>query len=150
MTPPAFEHILVLVDASEASLRAAEFAIRLAGQLPARLTAVSVVDTDTLRKLMSVRILVEQEVHEFESELERSQTRHLDHVSQMARKAGVQCEAVLGKGVCHSAVLHEQKARKADLMVLGGFHSSLTKMDLNAREHQIILDEAPCPVLVIK
>jgi len=131
-------------------LRAAEFAIHLAGAIPARLTAVSVVDTETLRKLMSVRILVEQEVREFETELERSQTRHLDYVHQLARKGGVQCAAVLGKGVCHSAVLNEQKARKADLIVLGGFRSSLTKMDLNARERQIILDEAPCPVLIVK
>jgi len=150
MASAVFEHILVLVDGSEASLRAAEFAINLAVQLPARLTAVSVVDTDTLRKLMSVRILVEQEVREFETELERSQTRQLDYVHQLARKAGVQCAAVLGKGVCHSAVLSEQKARKADLIVLGGFRSSLTKMDLNARERQTILDEAPCPVLIVK
>ena len=150
MAPSAFEHILVLVDGSESSLHAAEFAIHLARELPARLTAISVVDTETLRKLMSARILVEQEVREFETELEKSQTRHLDFVHQLARKAGVQAHAVLGKGVCHSAVLAEQKSRKADLIVLGGFRSSLTKMDLNARERQLIVDEAPCPVLIVK
>lgn len=150
MAPAAFEHILVLVDGGESSVRGAEFAIHLARECPAKLTAVSVVDTETLRKLMSARILVEQEVHEFETELKKSQTRHLDFVHQLARKAGIQADAVLGQGVCHSVVLAEQKSRKADLIVMGGFRSSLTKMDLTARERQLILDEAPCPVLIIK
>lgn len=145
-----FRNILLLADGTESSVKAAKFALKLAHVTEGKLVAISVVDTDTLRKLMSAHILVQQEMGEFERELEQTRQRHLDFVEQMGRKAKVQIETVLREGVCHSAVLAEQKAINADVIIIGGFRSSFTKRDLIARERQLILDEAPCPVLVIK
>jgi nucleotide-binding universal stress UspA family protein len=145
-----FKNIIVLVDGTESALKAAEQAVHMASALPVHLTALSVVDTGTLRKLMTAHILVEQEVSEFESELERSQQRYLDEVRQLAEKAGVAIQVVMQKGIAHSVVLAEQKARKADLIVMGGFRSTITKHDLIARERQLILDEAPCTVMIVK
>jgi len=150
MAAPPFRTILVLVDGTESAIKAAEHAIQISKATGARLTAVSVVDTETLRKLMTVHILVEQEMGEFEADLERSQRRHLDHVGALAKKAGVPIETVLRKGICHSAVLAEQKERNADLIVIGAFRATLTKSDLIARERQHVLEEAPCNVLVVK
>jgi nucleotide-binding universal stress UspA family protein len=150
MSAPPFRKVILLVDGTEAAVKAAEFAIQMARVLPLQLVALAVVDTATLRKLMSVHILVEQEVSEFESELERSHQRQLDQVFQMAKKAGVALETVLQKGIAHSVTLAEQKARHADLIVMGGFRSTITKHDLIARERQLILDEAPCTVMVVK
>jgi nucleotide-binding universal stress UspA family protein len=138
------------MDGTESAVKAAEYAVQLARTLRCRLTAIAVVDTDTLRKLMSVRILVEQEVREFEADLEQSQRRYLGFVEQVAREAAVPVETVLRKGVCHSAVIAEQQARQADLIIVGGFRQTLTKLNLVARERQLIIDEAPCPVLVVK
>jgi nucleotide-binding universal stress UspA family protein len=145
-----FEKILVVVDGTESAVKAAEYAIRLARVAPAKLTAVSVVDTETLRKLMSAHILVEPEVHEFEVELRQSQGRQLEFVARLAKKAGVEIETVLGKGLLHAAVLAEQKGRGADMIVIGGFHCTVTKLDLIAHERQLILDGAACPVLVVR
>jgi len=150
MSAPPWKNILVLVEGTAAAAKATEYAIRLAGATGAKLTAVSVVDTDTLKKLMSVRILVEQEVREFEAQLAQNQQRYLSYAAQMARQAGVPMEAVLRTGTCHSEVLAEQKARGADLIVIAEFRASLTKLDLAARERQLIMEEAPCPVLVVK
>ena len=63
-------HILVLVDGTKSSFRAADYAIELARAVGARITALAVVDTDTLRQLLNVRILVESEMVEFEDELQ--------------------------------------------------------------------------------
>lgn len=150
MATPPFRNILLVVDGTESSVKAAEYALRLVQATRGKLVAISVVDVDTLRKLASAHILVEQEMGEFERELERNQRRHLDYVAQRAGKAKVAIETVLRKGVCHSAVLAEQKAIKADVIIMGGFRSSYTKHDLVARERQLILDAAPCPVLVVK
>lgn len=150
MARSPIQKILVLVDGTEASARAAEYAIELARVTPAELTAVSVVDTDTLRRLMTAHILVAQEMDEFEREMAANQQKQIDYVVQMARKARVPIETTLTKGVCHSAVLAEQKARRSDLIVIGAFRASLTKTDLVARERQLILDEAPCPVLAVR
>lgn len=145
-----FRSILVLVDGTESAMRASECAIRLAGAMSARLTAIAVVDTHTLRRLMSVRILVEPEVQEFEAGLQQTQQRYLDYVAQLAAKEQVAMETVLGRGEWHLTVLAEQKTRQADLIVLGGFRMTLTRLNLLARERQLIIDEAPCPVLVVK
>lgn len=150
MARSPIQKIMVLVDGTEASARAAEYAIELVRATPAELTAISVVDTATLRQLMTAHILVAQEMDEFEAELAASQKKQLDYVVQLARKARVPVETVLKTGVSHSAVLAEQKARNADLIVIGEFRSSFTKTDLVARERQLIVDEAPCPVLVVK
>lgn len=145
-----FSNIIILVDGTESALKAAGQAIELARATQVPITALSVVDTATLRKLMTAHILVEQEVSEFESELERSHQRHLDEVGRMGEQAGVTINRVMQKGVAHSVVLAEQKASKADLIVMGGFRSTITKHDLIARERQLILDEAPCTIMVVK
>ena len=145
-----FRNILALVDGTESGMRAAACAIELARSMRSRLVAIAVVDTDTLRMLMSARILVPEEVAEFESELGRTERRCLTFVEQMAQKAGIAVETVLREGICHSTVLAEQRAIKADLIVIGGFHQTLTKHNLISRERQIIIDEAPCSVLVVK
>ena len=150
MAASPFRTMLLLVDGTEPGMRAAEFAVQMARTTQARLVAISVVDTDTLRKLMSVRILVEQEMSEFETQLGASRKRELDFVEHLARKAKVPIQTALRSGVCHSMVLAEQKEIGADLVIVGGFRVSLTKHDLAARERQLILDEAPCPVLVVK
>jgi len=149
MTTP-FQSIIVFVDSSDSSLRAAEYAVRLAACASARLTAVSVVDTDTLKKLLTARILVEQEMTELETDLERSQNRSLEYVRHLAARAGVPVETVLSKGVASTAVLAEQKARQADLVIMGGFRCTLPRMDLAGAERQRLLDVATCPVLVVK
>ncbi len=150
MAASPFRTMLLLVDGTGPGMRAAEFAVQMARTTQARLVAISVVDTDTLKKLVSVRILAAQEMSEFESQLGASRKRELDFVEQLARKAKVSIQTALRSGVCHSMVLAEQKEIAADLIIIGGFHVSLTKHDLAARERQLILEEAPCPVLVVK
>jgi nucleotide-binding universal stress UspA family protein len=145
-----FGSILVLVDGNESAIKAAAFAIKLARIDSTKVIAISVVDTDTLKRLQTVRILVEQEVKDFAAELEHNQRRYLDFVQREAHKANVPIETVLRHGICHTEVLAEQRERNCDLVVIGGFRSTLTRLDLVVRERQLILDEAPCPVLVVK
>jgi nucleotide-binding universal stress UspA family protein len=150
MAMPLCKHILVVVDGTESSLVAAEYAVALAHLMEGRITAVGVMDTEILRKLQSARILVEQETRDFESQLEANHLRHLEYVQDLAREAGVPVEVTLRKGVCHSSVLAEQRQRKCDLVIVGAFRSTLTKIDVVARERQLIIDEVACSVLVAK
>ena len=150
MATEPFRNMIVVVDGTESAVKAAEYAVALACVLQLRLVAVSVVDTETLRRLMVLRILVEEERRDFESDLEKSHRRHLDFVAHLARQANVPIETVLKKGICHSIVLAERKERQADLIIIGGFRSTHAKLDLVAHERRLIIDEAPCPVLVVK
>jgi len=150
MAKPSIRHILVLVDGTEASYRAADAAINLARDLGARLTAMGVVDTETLRQLLSARILVDAEMGEFEKELEASSRRQLAEVADRAADRKVVAEQVLLTGNTETIVPREVRERSVDLIALGGFQSSKISRDLLARQRQQIIDRATCPVLVVK
>ncbi|HUT37113.1 MAG TPA: universal stress protein [Planctomycetota bacterium] len=150
MAQQPFRHILVLVDGTESSLKAAECAVQLARAYKAQFTAVGVVDTATLKHLLTSGIMVAAEMQEYERELEASGRKHLSYVADLARENGVKAQTVLLKGAVHSAVLAEQKSCGADLVVIGAFRWTLCHRDVSARERQLILDEVPCPVLVVR
>jgi nucleotide-binding universal stress UspA family protein len=143
-------HILILVDGTKSSFRAADYAIDLARTLGARLTALAVVDTDTLRQLLNVKILVDSEMAEFERELEQSSQNQLDEVRQRAMSKRVKFEDILRSGNSEVIVPIELAQRKVDLLVMGAFQSERVKHDLIARQRQQILDRSACPILVVK
>jgi len=145
-----FKNILLLVDATETSAAATDTAMRLAKQWNAALIAVSVVDTATLKELLTYKIMVPQEMAEYERSLEQSAQRQLAHVEEQARKAKVDITPVQKKGSIHGVVLSEQTSRKVDLIILSAFRPSTVTRDLLAREKHLILDEAGCGVLVVK
>jgi nucleotide-binding universal stress UspA family protein len=150
MARAPFRHILTLVDGSDSSIEAAKYAIQLAKACKARFGVVAIVDTATLKRLLSTSIMVAAEMEEYEKELAESARSHLAYVSGLAKEAGVKSETALLKGATHSAVLAEQKETGADLIVLGAFRWTLAHRDQIARERQLLLDEAPCPVLVVR
>jgi nucleotide-binding universal stress UspA family protein len=150
MARSSVNHILVLVDGTESSFHAADYAIDLARTLGARLTAMAVVDTDTLRQLLHVKILVNSEMDEFEKELEQSSQHQLDEVRQRAMSKRVKFEDLLRSGNSEVIVPKEISQHTIDLLVMGAFPSDRVKYDLLARQRQQILDRATCPVLVVK
>jgi nucleotide-binding universal stress UspA family protein len=150
MPKPPVTHILVVVDGTEASFRAADRAIELARALGAQLTALAVVDTETLRQLLSVKILVDAEMGEFEKELEESARRQLAEIRERALDNKVVIEEVLITGSVETVIPKEVEERKVDLIALGGFPSTKVTRDLMARQRQMIMDRATCPVLVVK
>ena len=150
MPKPPVNHILVVVDGTEASFRAADRAIDLARALGAQLTALAVVDTETLRQLLSVKILVDAEMGEFEKELQESARRQLAEIRERALDNKVVIEEVLITGNVETVVPKEVQDREVDLIALGGFQSTKVTRDLMARQRQMIIDRATCPVLVVK
>jgi nucleotide-binding universal stress UspA family protein len=146
----SFRHIMVVTDGSKESFRAADCAINLARSLDAKLTALAVVDTETLRQLVSVKILVDAEMGELEHELEDSAKRQLDEVRDRAMDRRVTVEEARVAGNMEAVVPREVEQRQVDLIVLGGYDSSRAMRDLVCRQRQQIVDRAACPVLVVK
>jgi nucleotide-binding universal stress UspA family protein len=140
----------VLVDGTESSFHAADCAIDLARAVGARLTAVAVVDRETLHQLLSVKILVDTEMDDFEKELQASARRHLKHVRERALDRRLAVEEVLLSGNVEEIVPQAVAERSVDLIAIGGFDSSRANRDLLVRQRQQIVDRATCPVLVVK
>jgi nucleotide-binding universal stress UspA family protein len=150
MAKSLINHILILVDGTKSSFHAADYAIDLARTVGARLTALAVVDTDTLRQLLNVKILVDTEMQEFERELEQSAQNQLDEVRQRAMNRRVKFDAVRRSGNSEVIVPIELAERKVDLLVMGAFQSEKVKHDLIARQRQQILDRAVCSICIVK
>lgn len=150
MARSPIHHILVFTDGTKSSFRAADYAIELACAVGARLTAMAVVDTDTLRQLLNVRILVDSEMVDFENELQQSARNQLDEVRQRAMKKRLKFEDVLRSGNSEGIVPVELSERGVDLLVMGAFSSARARFDLIARQRQQLLDRAPCPVIVVR
>jgi nucleotide-binding universal stress UspA family protein len=150
MAERAYSTILLFAESSEEGMKAARDALRLAAGVGATLIIAAVVDTSVLKQLVTFRIFVEEEKAEYENELVQSCQKQLNYMSQQAAKAGVTHRTSLLHGACHSVILREQKARNADLLVMGAFRASTARRDLIAHEKQLIIDDIPCPVLLVR
>jgi nucleotide-binding universal stress UspA family protein len=145
-----FAPILLVVDSSETCIRAAKAAIELAARLKVKVHGVTVVDTETLNQLLKGKILVQDEMEEFESDLSASSERYLKMAAKVAEEAGVEFEQVLLKGGIHQTILAQQRELDAGLVVMGGFSYSMTKRDIVSKAKQMIIDELPCPVMMVR
>ena len=143
-------HIVVLVDGTDASFRAADLAIELARIHGARLTALSVVETETLRQLLNVKILVDNEMAEFERELETSSRVHLAEVHERALRRKLVIEEELLMGNAEVILPKFVQDHEVDLIAIGGFEYRQATKDLLARQRQLIVDRSLVPVLVVK
>ncbi|MCK4283708.1 MAG: universal stress protein [Candidatus Brocadiae bacterium] len=150
MSKRTYSTILLFAEGSDEGMKAAREAIGLATDEKAALIIASVVDTSTLRQLLTSRIFIEEEMREYEQALEKSCRKRMNYLAQLADKAGVKNRTALLRGACHSAILREQVERKADLLVMGAFRASTARRDLMAHEKQLIIDEIPCPVLLVR
>lgn len=150
MAKRTYSTILLFAEGSDEGMKAAQDAINLAFDESATLIIASVVDTSTLKQLLSYRIFVEEEMEEYEAELEESCRKQMNYIAQLADKAGVKNRTTLLRGACHTVILREQRERSADLLVMGAYRASTARRDLMAREKQLIIDEIPCPVLLAR
>jgi nucleotide-binding universal stress UspA family protein len=141
---------MLFAEGSEEGDRAAQDAIQLASDEGAGLIIAAVVDTSTLKNLLTSKIFLEEEMEEYEKDLEDSGRKQLSYLAGLADKAGVKNRTILLRGACHSAILREQRDHAVDLLVMGAFRASTAGRDLIAREKQLILDDIACAVLLVR
>ena len=149
MAKHTFSKILLLAEGTDEGMEAARTAIALAADEDALLLIVSVVDTQVLKQLLTNRIFVQEEMEQYGEEVESSCRKQLDYIAQLASKAGVEYRSSLLTGACHTSVLQAHKKHGADLLVMGTYRATTVKTNLMGREKQLIIDEIPCPVLLV-
>ena len=150
MSKEVLATILLVVDGSEASIAAANYAVALVAQTGGKLVAMHVVDTATMEYLMQMRIFVSEEREEFERDLAQTGRKYLDYVKAVASKECLEIETLQTRGAFHQCILQEARRQDVDAIVLGGWRRTVMAKDATSVERQLILDDAECPVIVVK
>ena len=98
-------NILLAVPDTPDFAACAKFAIYLAKNLRARLTAVYVVNEKVVHDLLAEKIFVDPEAKDFKVSLEEQGAIFLENLGAMAEEKGVEFEGRLLRGVVHHEVI---------------------------------------------
>jgi nucleotide-binding universal stress UspA family protein len=150
MSSAPFEKIVLYVDASEAALDAARYAVALAKSYGAHLHAVYVVNEKMLEELLRAKVFVEEEEVDLEHDLEEDGRRYLAAVERLASDKHVGITSDLLKGAVHREVIDKATHIGASLIIIGEIEEPMSRRDSFFDEGEMILRLAKCPVLTVK
>ncbi|MFA6844579.1 MAG: universal stress protein [Sphaerochaetaceae bacterium] len=145
-----FKQIVVYIDGSEGSLSAVMYAVLLAKQNDAKLTAVYVINTRALSELVRAGVFVDVERDEYQNDLQSDADRYLRHAQKLAQQKQVNIETVKLEGTVHVMMTSLLKEINADLLVLGGVADIRSRREELASETDRMMRTSPCPVLVVR
>jgi nucleotide-binding universal stress UspA family protein len=144
--------ILVPIDGSKMSHKAAKYAVELAKQAGASLTLLSVIDK---------RFIVEQAVsasaspthvkESIEDYLKQSAQASMDVIEKVCKRNRIQYRAVLRTGHPVEEIVNEARRSKADLIVMGSHgKSALRAAVLGSVTYGVIHKDTKIPVLIVR
>jgi len=142
--------LLVLIDGTEESITAAQYAILLAGSTGAELIGAYVINTRALNELLKTRIFVEAEEQEYEQDLRSDADRYLKHVQDLADRRGVSLQTVTASGSVHQEVVKMVREHDVDLLVIGELAHARSRRDEFYNEAERAMRSVGCSVLIVK
>jgi len=142
-----FERILLPVSGSPESIVAAEFAIKLATVHNSQILALNIVDTSVVRQLVQRSGKSPGEV---DVEIEENGWHYLYYVEEMAKDNKVRIVVLLEHGFPQERIVSKAREYKAELIVIGQSAKRGTPGISFDRFSQYIMEQASCPVLIVK
>lgn len=150
-----YKHILLPTDGSKLSGTGVKEAIRLAGALRAKITALHVVANyrQHIRDVEEGYMIPEMQVfrRDFEKRAAAHAKKILDQVKAAAAKAGVKCDAVVATGdLPYEMIIKQAGKSKCDLIMMASHGRSGIKGLLLGSETVKVLTHSRIPVLVVR
>ncbi len=144
--------ILVPIDGSKVSHKAAKYAVELAKQTGASLRLLSVFD---------IRFIFNQEVsasaspthlrESIEDYLKQAAQSSIDEMTKMCRQSRIPYKAAIRKGHPVEEIVSEAVKTKADLIVMGSHGKSALKATvLGSVTYGVIHKDVKIPVLIVR
>jgi nucleotide-binding universal stress UspA family protein len=143
-------NVVVAVTGTDASILAAKYGIVMAKTYQCNLSAVYVVDTATIKKLILSKIFIQEEGIGYEKSLEANGNRYLTFVEELAKAKGVKAERIMKKGAIYTEILSVADEKNADLILLGGWEKDTKTSDIIGHSHREIMANAKCSVMLVK
>ena len=147
-TPVQFRRILCPVDFSESSLQALAYALRMAEEADAHLTALHVIDMPAVTS---------EEPAAFEADLDRIRRAGAAEAKQRLHalvpdRARTFCtvETAIVEGRAYAEIVRQAAGRQSDLIVMGvRGRGAIDRLLFGSTTHHVIRSAA-CPVLIVR
>jgi nucleotide-binding universal stress UspA family protein len=137
--------ILVPIDGSDYSNRAAEYAIGISKAQGAEVVLVYVVDELVVDQFSSAA-----EKSAIEAQLKNDGQRATRYAEGLMEKAGVKSSSMLLKGRPFEQIVNTTKSFDIDLVVMGTYGRRGAERILIGSVAERVIEYSPCPVLVVK
>ncbi len=143
-----FTHVLIPTDGSELSQRASADGVRLAKELQARITGISVIPK--FRVLAYEAGLADDTKDHFLAESRVRAEKHLAALQRAAAEVGVTCDTVVeASDQIDEAIVGTAEARGCDLILMASHGRRGIRSLLLGSETQKVLTHTKIPVLVV-
>lgn len=142
-----FSRLLIPVDGSKSSIKAARFALRLALRDNCDVFAVHVIDEENVEDLARY---ADRPVEEIRERMMLSAERYVEEVRELARRQGVRLVGEIRVGIPHRTLLSLVVEVDADLIVMGTVGRKGPRRVLIGSVTERVIEQSPVPVLVVK
>jgi nucleotide-binding universal stress UspA family protein len=142
-----FRRMLVAIDGSEGSLKAAKIAIALASQQGAELLAAHVVDDEVVREFCRGLAKDEKETRQ---NLTANGRKYIAEIEKLGAQSSVGVRGLVEYGTPHEVLLKLAEKEKIDLLVIGKIGRRGLRRVLAGSVTRRVIDLADIPVLVVK
>lgn len=141
--------ILVPVDGSTASQKAAAKAIEIAKKFGASIMFITVILEPDLSKYNKFGVLIDPDMKKLKEKLKENEKKMLDSVIKGLDVTDVQISEKIIAGVAYEEILKEAEEGNYDMIVIGqrGF-TKVKRFFLGSVAYRVVSD-AVCPVLVV-
>lgn len=141
--------ILVAINGSDNSIRAAMYAIMLARTYKAELKFLYVIDSATIRYLGMNQILAKDEQVDYKVDLAYEGQNYLEYAVSLAASKGL-----IKDGTVVTEIIKAAKAYEADMIVIGAAGKKkgeqLIKRNVHSTHQNDIIENSKIPVLVVQ
>lgn len=139
------QKILIPIDGSDYSMRAAEYGISIAKMLAADIMVVYVMDDIVLSQISKVN-----DRDNIEQELKNDGQRYINYILALAEKGSVKATSILVRGRPFEQIVHLAKNLNMNLIVMGTYGIRGADRILIGSVAERVIEYSPCPVLVVK
>jgi len=144
--------ILVPIDGSKVSRKAAKYAVELAKQTGASLILLSVVDNRfVVNQAVSASLSPTHVKESVEDYLQQSAQSATDEISKVCKQDSIRHKTAIRTGHPVEEIVNEATKSKADLIVMGSHGKSAVKAAvLGSVTYGVMHKEAKIPVLIVR
>jgi nucleotide-binding universal stress UspA family protein len=134
-------NLLLATDGSEFSEEAVRESISLAKTSGSKVTALTVVEFNPEFDALAP---------DFIEKMESEAVAYINSIKERAEKEGVDCEALVERGIPYEVILNKAKEKHADMILMGSHGRTGIERLLMGSVTERVIGHAECDVLVAK